>query len=105
MVLAHGNHVQAVDLYLSAGLQCDKTDFGLAGIERRGKESLILLPPERMFSVGMAGVNHDFRVLIERRQERRETHDMVQMHMGQKKVVLFSAPELAPSYGVTSKPQ
>jgi hypothetical protein len=58
-----------------------------------------------MFSVSMAGVNHDFRVAIERRQEGWETHDMVQMHMGQKKVVLFSAPELAPSYGVTAKPQ
>jgi hypothetical protein len=105
MVLAHGNHVQTVDLYLSAGLQCDKTDSGLAGIERSWEEGLILLPPERMFSVGMAGVNYDFGVLIERRQERGETHDMVQMHMGQKKVVLFPAPKLAPSRGVTAKPQ
>src|SRR4051812_15904893 len=92
VVLAHRRDMYAIDLHFIAGPKCDEADVRFPGIEGSREKRLVLLSPKRLFGVVVAGMNHDFRVRIERRQEGREAHDMVPVHMRQEEIIFLRTP-------------
>jgi hypothetical protein len=87
MVLLHDIDFEAVHFVALARLHRHELDIGLEPIERHRERNFLLLAPQRLFGIRMAGMDHDASIRIEARGEEGEAHDMVPVEVGHEEII------------------